>query len=153
MNAWSFSRPLPVGSQLGTLRRRIVRQSRMGHNHLLKQSQGMAMSGSANVLSLAWSAMPAGQAQGKRKTRRLRRTISTFGFFLFLPSITPAPPWSIKGRAGHPTMGTDQFHAKHTAKQQPSSWHPFDPFIRDLGPVPLSTVCTPYYEPFLVLIT
>ena len=26
--------------------------------------------------------------------------------------------------------------------------HPFNLSIRDLGPVPLSTVCTPYYEPF-----
>jgi len=105
------------------------------------------------MLSLAWSAMLAGQAQGKRKTRLPRRTFSTFGFFLFLPSVTPAPPWSIKGRAGHPTKGTDRFDTQHTTKQQLSSWRPFDLSIRDLGLVPLSTVCTPYYEPFSVLIT
>jgi len=74
-------------------------------------------------------------------------------FFLFLPSVTPAPPWSIKGRAGHPTKGTDRFDTQHTTKQQLSSWRPFDLSIRDLGLVPLSTVCTPYYEPFSVLIT
>ena len=34
-----------------------------------------------------------------------------------------------------------------------NSWLPFDPSIRDLGPVPLSIVCIPYYEPFTVLIT
>ena len=65
----------------------------------------------------------------------------------FLSYVISAPPWSIKGGAGHPTKGTDRFHTQHTVKQQPSSWHPFDHF-RDLGPVPLSTVCTPYYESF-----
>ena len=72
---------LPVGSRLGTLARRTVRRSRMGRDHLLKQSQSMALSGSASVLSLAWSAMSAGLAQGKRKTQHIRRTFSTFGFF------------------------------------------------------------------------
>ena len=40
----------------------------------------------------------------------------------------------------------------HTAKSPLGPWHPFVPSIRDLGPIPLSTVCTPYYEPYLVLI-
>ena len=44
------------------------------------------------------------------------------------------------------------FSSTHTAKSPPGPWHPFDPSIRDLGPVPLSTVCTPYYETYLVLI-
>ena len=85
-------------------------------------------------------------------------------FFSFLQHVTPAPPWSIKGRAGHPAEGEDQLtkkidrydsttHTMHTAKQRPSSWRPFDHSIRDLGPFPLSTVCTLYYEPFSVLIT
>ena len=108
----------------------------------------MALSGSANMLSLAWSAMIAGQDRGERKTQHLQRTLSVSGFFLFLPSIIPAPSWSIKGRIGCPTKGMDRFHTQHIAKRQPSSWHPFDLSIRDLGHVPLSTVCTPYYKPF-----
>ena len=28
-------------------------------------------------------------------------------FFFFLPSIIPTSPWSIKGKAGHPTKGID----------------------------------------------
>ena len=107
--------------------------------------RGIRLGGSATP-SLTWSAMSAGQAQGERKTRLLRRSFSTFGFFLFLPFVTPAPPWSIKGRAGQPTKGTDRFHTQHithTAKQQPSSWHPFDHSIRDLGHVPLLTICNP----------
>ena len=82
------------------------------------------------MLSLAWSAMTVGQARGKRKTRHLRRTFSTFGFFLFLPPVTPAPPWSIKGKAGHPTKGTDQFNTSrttsHIAEQHQGSQYPFD---------------------------
>ena len=69
-------------------------------------------------------------------------------FFFFLPSVVPASPWSIKGKAGHPTNG-DQFHTSHhIVEQHPSSQHPFDLFIRDLGHVPLSPVCTRYYKPF-----
>ena len=41
---------------------------------------------------------------------------------------------------------------KHTAEKRPSSRHPFAPLTRDLGHVPLSTVCNPYYE-LSVLVT
>ena len=85
---------------------------------------------------------------GKEDSAPSKDFLCPLVFFLFLSSIIPAPPWSIKGGAGHPTKGVDQFHTQHTAKQQLSSWHPFDLSIRDLGPVSLSTVCTPYYEPF-----
>ena len=68
--------------------------------------------------------------------------------FHLSPICNPCSPWSIKGVAGHPTKGTDRFHTQHTTKQQLSSWRPFDLSIRDLGHVPLSTACTPYYEPF-----
>ena len=37
---------------------------------------------------------------------------------------------------------------EHTTEQRTSSRHPFTLSMRDLGHVPLSTVCTPYYEPF-----
>ena len=33
----------------------------------------------------------------------------------------------------------------HTVKLCRTSRHPFNPSIRDLGPVPLSIVCTPYW--------
>ena len=81
-------------------------------------------------------------------------------FFAFLPSITPAPPWSIKGRAGPATKGIDSggISSTHTTLHTQLSYDQalgdlFDHSIRDLGLVPLSTVCTPYYELFLVLIT
>ena len=35
-------------------------------------------------------------------------------FFFFLPFVNPASPWSIKGKAGHPTKGTDRFHTHIT---------------------------------------
>ena len=73
-------------------------------------------------------------------------------FFFFLSSIILASPWSLKGKAGHPTKGTDRFNTpcitSHIAEQQPSSQHPFDLFIRDLELVPLSPICNPYYELF-----
>ena len=73
-------------------------------------------------------------------------------FFFFLPSVILASPWSIKGKAGHPTKGMNRFNtpriSSHIAEQQPSSQRPFNHSIRDLGPVPLSPICTPYYEPF-----
>ena len=96
------------------------------------------------MLSLTRSAMLAGQAQEKRKTRLPRRTFSTFGFFLFLPSVTPAPPWSIKGRAGHPTKGTDHFETQddesipHTTHSQAATelLASFRPFHQRLGTCP-----------------
>ena len=44
-----------------------------------------------------------GQALGKWRTRILRRTFYTYGIFLFLSSITPAPPLVYKreGKAPH----------------------------------------------------
>ena len=126
----------------------------MGRDHLFYEAR--ARSYQDRRTCYPWHCLPCQQGRLKRKgrpVRHLRRTFSTFGFFLFLPSITPAPPWSIKGRAGQPTKGTDRFHTQHTAKQQPSSWRPFDIFVRDLGHISLLTVYTPYYEPFLVLIT
>ena len=36
--------------------------------------------------------------------------------FFFLPSVTPAPPLSIKGKAGHPIKGMDRFHTHHTTQ-------------------------------------
>ena len=83
-------------------------------------------------------------------------------FSYFLPSVIHALPWPIKGKVGHPTKGIDSPHRtshhiiaeplasnlEHIAEQRPSSRHPFDLSIRDLGPVPLSPVCNPYYEFF-----
>ena len=72
-------------------------------------------------------------------------------FFPVSPICNPCSPLVYKRGTGHATKGTDRFHTQYTAKQQPSTWRPFDLSIRDLGPVPLSTICTPYYEPFSVL--
>ena len=108
------------------------------------------------MLSLAWFAMLAGQAQGKRKTRLPQRTFFTFVFFLFLPSVTPAPPWSIKGKAGHPYLGTT-FDGSIQHNTQPSS----NRALGVLSTIPSETwdlsVSRPFVPPtmnlFLVLIT
>ena len=87
-------------------------------------------------------------------------------FSFFLPYVIPALSWPIKGKAGHPTRGIDSPHCishyitaeplasnlEHIAEQRPSSRHPFDLSIRDLGHVPLSPFVTPTMN-FLVLIT
>ena len=71
-------------------------------------------------------------------------------FFFFLPAL----PWSIKGRTWHPTDRFNTQHiTQHIAKQQPSSWHHFGLFIRDLELVHLSTVCTSTTNIFLELKT
>ena len=77
---------------------------------------------------------------------------------LFSPIVTRAFLWPIKEKAGRPTKGHRISHhitpeplasnLEHIAKQRPSSRHPFDLSIRDLGPVPLSPICNPYYELF-----
>ena len=96
----------------------------------------------------------------------------SFSFSSFPLTVTRAFPWPIKGKAGHPIKGTllkciaahhidsdlnpsdpepIRVH-KHTAGKRPSSRHPFVPLTRDLGLVPLSTVCNPCYE-LSVLVT
>ena len=75
---------------------------------------------------------------------------------LFSPVVTCAFPWPIKGKAGRPIKGhrtaSDQrplaSNLEHIAEQRPSSRHPFVLSTRDLGPVPLSPICNPYYELF-----
>ena len=103
-------------------------------------------------LSLAPSTMSAELAQRKRKTQHLGRISFASGFSSFRPSVIPASPWSIKGKAGHNTKVTDRLNTPHItsqiAEQRPSSQHPFDLSIRDLGSFPLSPVCNPYYELF-----
>ena len=87
---------------------------------------------------------------------------------LFSPVVTRAFPWPIKRKAGRPTKGIDRSiearpdrtianssnleptrtQHKHKAEQQSSSRHLFTLSIRDLGPIPLSPVCNPYYKLF-----
>ena len=125
----------------------------MGHDRSLKQSQSLALSGSVK------HAIPRVVCHVSRAGSREKEdpTPSKDLLYLWFFSLSPiynlcSPPWSIKGRVGHPTKGRDQFDTSHTtlptAEQQPSSRYSFNLSIRDLGPVPLSTVCTPYYEPF-----
>ena len=91
----------------------------------------------------------------------------SFSFFSFPSTVTRAFPWPIKGKAGRPIRGivTHRIDSdwnpsnpepirthKHTARKQTSSHHLFAPLIRDLGPVPLSTICNPYYK-LSVLVT
>ena len=56
--------------------------------------------------------------RGKKDSAPSKDLLYPLVFFLFLPSVIPAPPWSIKGRAGHPTNGMDYFSTHNT---QPSS--------------------------------
>ena len=75
---------------------------------------------------------------------------------IFSFNVTCAFPWPIKGKVGHPIKGegtaSDQerlaSNLEQIAEQRPSSRYPFVLFTRDLGPVPLSPVCNPYYELF-----
>ena len=60
MNVGPLRHLLPVGSGLGTQARHTAHWSGMGCDHLLDESRSMALSGSANVLSLAPSTMSAG---------------------------------------------------------------------------------------------
>ena len=102
--------------------------------------------------SCPWHRLPCqeGSLRGKRRPGTFEGPSPLV--FLLSPYVIPASPWSIKGKAGHPTKGTDQFITthitSHIAEQQPSSQHPFDLFIRDLGLVPLSSICNPYDELF-----
>jgi len=93
----------------------------------------------------------------------------SFSFLSFPSTVTRAFPW--KGKAGLPmreTRGRIETHHtnsdsnpepirthKHTAEKRPSPRHPFTPLTRDLGHVPLSTVCNLYYDHYelLVLVT
>ena len=91
----------------------------------------------------------------------------SFSSSSFPSTVTHAFPWPIKGKAGHPIKGIATHRInwdsnpsnselttthKHTAEKRSSSRRPFAPLTRDLGHVPLSTVCNPYYE-LLVLVT
>ena len=103
----SLCHPLLAGLWINTPVRRAACQGVMGRDHLhIKSERGIINGQTPSMeLSLAPSAMLVEQAQGKRKTRHLRRTYSTSGFSLFLPSIILAPPLSIKRRVGHPHYG------------------------------------------------
>ena len=87
--------------------------------------------------------------------------------FLFFLYCNHAFPWPIKGKAGRPIRGIATHRIdldwnpsnpelirthKHTVGKRPSSRHPFAPLTRDLGHIPLSTVCNLYYE-LSVLVT
>ena len=108
----------------------------------------------------------------EKKDPAILEDLFSFMFSPFPSAVTPAFPWPIKGKAGRPIRGIEQsirltietHHTdsdsnpepirahKHTAEQRPSSRHPFTLSIRDLGPVPLSTICNPCYE-LSVLVT
>ena len=76
--------------------------------------------------------------------------------FLFSTVVTHTFPWPIKGKAWHPIKGhrttSDQkplaLNLEYIAEQRPSSRYPFALSTRDLGPVPLSPICNPYYKLF-----
>ena len=106
MDVWSLPRLLPEESRLSSPAHRTIRLHRMGRTHLLNGARAWSTRISKDATSNMVCHVRTGQAQGKRKTFP-RRIFYTFGIFLFLPSVTHAPSWSIKGRAGPPIEGTD----------------------------------------------
>ena len=114
-----------------------------------------------------------GYSRGKEKnekepkTFRITRPFFSFSSSSFSFTVTRAFPWPIKGKTGHPIKGiaTHRIDSdwnlsnpepirthKHIVEKRPSSQHPFAPLTRDLGYVPLATICNPYHE-LLVLVT
>ena len=110
----SFPRHLSTESWLGTLTHRTVCRGRMGRDHSLKQSQSPAL------LGLAKHAIPGVVCHVSMVGSREKedpapsKDLLYPWFFLFLLFVIPASPWSIKGRAGHPTQETDHFLAHKT---------------------------------------
>ena len=85
MDVQSLHCPLLVGLRIDTPVRRAARRGGMGHDHLLiKPERGIINGQTLSMeLSLTPSAVSAGLAQRKRKTRHLRRTFLAFGFSSF----------------------------------------------------------------------
>ena len=132
MGMRSLCRLLPIGSQIRTLVRRTERQSRMGRDHLLTkpehgiisgQTPSVALSGLADMhpaWSYPWHRLPCqrGPHRGKGRPSVLEGLPLPLVSSL-LPSIIPALPWPIKGKAEHPTKEIDSTHHNRTTSIEP----------------------------------
>jgi len=103
----------------------------------------------------------------EKKELAILEDFFSLSFSSFPSTVTRVFPWHIKGKAMRHIRGIATYRInydsnpsnpeptrthKHIAGKRPSSRHPFAPLTRDLGHVPLSTVCNPYYE-LSVLVT
>ena len=156
---------LSIWSMISTLVCHAAHQGGMGCDNPLTMPGHRIISGHVLNVALSWSAdmrptwgcpchrLPCqrGPHGGKEGPATLKDFLC-LSFSFFLPSVTRALPWPIKGKAGHPSKGISSRHRtshhitaeplasnlEHIAEQQPSSQHRFDLSIRDLGPVPLA---------------
>ena len=107
-----------------------------------------------------------GTRMKEKKDPAILKAFGSLSRSSFSSTVTHAFSWPIKGKVGHPIRGIATHHInldsnssnpepirtrKHTARNRLSSWHPFAPLTRDLGAVPLSTICIPYYELFVLV--
>jgi len=122
---------------------------------------GRGLRGSANTPPLTQSAMLSRAGIGKKEDLAPSKDLLYLWYFPFSPICNLCFPLVYKreGRAPHQrdrrrTEKLNTHMILHTRLSSDQALGDlFNHSIRDLGLVPLSTVCTPYYEPFSVLIT
>jgi len=128
-DVWSLCCLLPVWSLISTLVCHTAHCGGMGHdNSLTMLGHGVisghtlnaVLSGSADIRS-AWSypchRLPCQWARIEEKEDPTSlKDFLCLWFSSFLPSVIPALPWPIKGKAENPTKGIDsRHHASHHA--------------------------------------
>ena len=140
-NVGPLRRLLPVGSRFGTLVRRATRQDGMGRDHLLNEARARPYQDQRTCAqhgAIPGSICRVSRARSEEKEDPAHsKDLLCLWFFFFLPSVILAPPWSIKGRTGHPTRGRDQFDTHHTYSQVATKLlASFRPFHRRLETCP-----------------
>ena len=106
MDVWSLPRLLPEGSQLGSPAHHIVLRRRMGCTHLLNGARAWPTRISKHTTSnKVYHVKQAGT--GKKEDPAPSKDLRYLWYFPLSPICNPSPHWSIKGRAGPPTKGTD----------------------------------------------
>ena len=102
-NEQSLRYPLPTGSEVDNPVRHAAREGGTGRTHLLNEAKAWPTKINNHTTPDTVCHVMQGRRGKKRETRILRRTFYTHGIFLFLSSVTPAPPLVYKreGRAPH----------------------------------------------------
>ena len=113
-----FPHLLPVESWLGALTHRTVRRGRIGHDHSLKQSQSLALSGSAKHAIPGVVCQVSRAGSGEKKDPAPSKDLLYLWFFLLSPICNPCSPLGLqKGGQNTPLMG----RINSTHNTQPSS--------------------------------
>ena len=101
-NRQSPRHPLPTGLEIDNPIQHTARGDGMGCAHLLNEARAWPIKINNRASPDIVCHVMQGR-RGKRETQILRRTFYTHGIFLFLSTITPAPPLVYKreGRAPH----------------------------------------------------